>query len=309
MAFDQEINGATPATGAAAMWAVIGMLVAAGATIVSCSDGTTYDATGALITSGASGTGGLGNTSAWVRVEIVSGHELTIQRGSTSTQWRIKYSAQAGFSGGSPGATQTPTATDQAIRCGGGTDASPTYVSLLTTDNTYKLYGCADSLTGAFWYVCTLVSNDSQSGGMVFDPLNQTTSGEAEPTALVVALGGASFVNATLSSTSASATTSGSMAWMDYGLGSAVFTAVPIPPFGGWPNGAGSNSRTGKRLIRRVEYERIASLGGTTGQKGTSSVICWNATSRASKELYLVGAQYRLCVGDVSLPFVSSTVL
>lgn len=309
MAFDQEINGATPATGSVAFWTVIEMLVNAGASILSCGDGNTYDPTGTLITSGASGAGGLGNTNAWVRLGLVSGHELTIQRGASNLVWRVKYSAQAGFSDGTPSATQTPTATDQAIRCGGGTDASPTYFTMFGTDASYKLDGCADSSSGAFWFVPTLISGGAQSGGLVFDPLNQVLSGDTEPTGFVVVAAGATFSSGTLSSTSASATTSGAMGWMDYGLGSATFVACPILTFGGWPNNADKNPRTNKKIIRRCEYQRVASLGGVTGQKGTSTVICWNATSRSNRELYLVGSSYRICYTDVNLPFVSSVVL
>ena len=52
--------------------------------------------------------------------------------------WRIKYSASAGFVGGSPSNVQTPSATDEQILLSGGTDAAPTYTGLLGTDNTYR---------------------------------------------------------------------------------------------------------------------------------------------------------------------------
>lgn len=303
-----EINGTSPTTGGMAFWELIQMWVAAGATVMADSDGTTYDADGGQVTGGGTGTNGLNNTNAWVRIRYPGGRECTFQRGSTSTQWRIKYSAQAYFIGGSPSASQTPTAADQAIRCGGGTDASPTFVTFLTTDASYKLYGCADSSSGAWWFAYTLISNGTQYGGAILDPLTAVLSGDTEPTALTVALQGATFTSATMSSTSASATTSGTMAWMKYGLGGSSFVAVPAVTIGGWPNNAGQNQATTNELIRPVEYARIASLGGNTGQKGTSSVAMWNASSRSAKELYLVGAQYRICFGDVNLPFVSSVV-
>ncbi len=308
MAFDQEINGASPATGAVAIWTVIQMLIAAGATKLADSDGTTYSAVGTQVTSGASGAGGLGNTSAWVRIQLVSGRELTIQRGSSNINWRVKYSAQAHFTGGSPGATQTPTATDSAIRCGGGTDASPTYANTMPTDASYKLYGCANSATGGFWFAQVLNAGGSQSGGLILDPLGSVLSGDTEATALIVALNGASFTSSTMGSTSADATGSGVMAWLKYGLAGATFAAMPILTFGGWPNGAGQNPHTTKEMLRLVEYERVSSLSAPTGQKGVSSFIAWNASTRSVKELYLVGSSYRICFGDTNLPFVSSVV-
>lgn len=309
MAFSHGINGAAPATGSVAMWTVIQMLIAAGATKVADSDGTTYSASGLQVTSGASGAGGLGNNSAWARLLLPGGREVTFQRGTTNTTWRIKYSAQAGFVGGSPGATQTPTATDQAIRTGGGTDASPTFVNLLSTDNSYKLYGCADSATGGFWYAGAANSNGAQVFGFILDPLSAATVDDDEPTAIIVAASGATFASGTLGNSGADATGSGAMAWLKYGLAGATFLAMPVLTFGGWPNNAGQNQHTSKELLRLVEYERVASLGGVTGQKGTSGFVAWNASSRTAKELYLVGANYRICFGDVNLPFLDAAVL
>lgn len=309
MAFTQEINGAAPATGAVAMWTVVSMLIAAGATKVADSDGTTYSSSGAQVTGGGSGTNGLGNTSAWVRLRLNGGREITIQRGSSNQQWRVKYSAQAQFSGGSPGATQTPQATDQAVRCGGGTDASPTYVALFATDASYKLYGCADAAGASFWYACVLNSGGTQSGGMLLDALGSVLASDTEPTALVVAMANASFTSATLLVTNADATTSGCMAWLKYGLAGATFAAMPMLAYGGWPNTAGQNPHTTKEMLRYVEYERISSLASPTGYKGISSCAAWNASSRSAKELYLVGSAYRICFGDLNLPFVSSVVL
>lgn len=309
MAFTQEINGAVTATGGIAMWTVIQMLVAAGATKVADSDGTTYSASGLQVTSGAGSAGGLGNANAWVRLRLPGGREITIQRGANNTVWRVKYSAQAQFTGGSPGATQTPTATDQVVRCGGGTDASPTFVAMLSTDASYKLYGCADSATGGFWFAMAANSNGSQVGGFVLDPLGSVLSGDTEPTALIFATSSSSFIKSVLESTSADANGSGVMAWLKYGLAGATFAAMPILAFGGWPNGAGQNPHTSKEMLRLVEYERVSSLSAPTGQKGASSFVAWNASSRTAKELYLVGSSYRICFGDINLPFISSVVL
>ncbi len=105
-------TGNTPATGAVAMWTLINTMVSAGWLVKADSDGSTYNATGGQVTGGASGAHGLGNNSAWVRIQspLVGGNtrELTIQRGTTDVIWRLKYSCNKKFSGGAPAATVTP---------------------------------------------------------------------------------------------------------------------------------------------------------------------------------------------------------
>ena len=67
----------------------------------------------------------MANTSAWFRISNPDGVEYVCQRGINNLQWRVKVSPTVGFTGGSPGATQVPSATDEGIVLGGGTDASP----------------------------------------------------------------------------------------------------------------------------------------------------------------------------------------
>lgn len=116
MAYTFLVNQ-TPATGAVAMYQLISTLMTAGWLKKMDSDGTTYSATGVQITSGASGTNGLGNNNAWVRLQspttnggtiVDQTREITIQRGSSDTGWRIKYSAHGKFVGGVPNAISTP---------------------------------------------------------------------------------------------------------------------------------------------------------------------------------------------------------
>lgn len=148
MAYTYLVN-TLPATGAVAIYSLIATLITSGWTKESDSDATTYSAVGTQVTSGATGANGLGNTNAWVRLRspatnggsvVNQRRELTFQRGVNNRGWRIKYSASAGFVGGSPSATQTPSSTDEVFMAGGGTDASPTFVSLtwMPADGTYQ---------------------------------------------------------------------------------------------------------------------------------------------------------------------------
>lgn len=112
MAYTFSVNN-SPATGAIAMYTLISTLISAGWVKKMDSDGTTYSSTGTQVTSGNTGTGGLNNTNAWVRIQspAVNGktREFVIQRGTTSITWKVKYSAYGTFSGGVPSATTTPT--------------------------------------------------------------------------------------------------------------------------------------------------------------------------------------------------------
>lgn len=302
MAWTVGINGTTPATGAVAMWEVISMLVAAGATILSCGDGSTYDATGALITSGAINAGGLGNTNAWVRLALNGGRQITIQRGTSNISWRLKYSAQSGFSGGTPSATQTPTAVDQVIRYGGGTDASPTFVNLFPADNTYRLYGSADNAGPGAWFGNTLNSNGNHSGGIILDPVTNALAGDQDPFAILGTIAGSSFARA--NATGGTATGNGVMAWLKYGLAGAAFTATPLPDL----EMAGTNPNTGDALLTTLPYQRASTETAPTGPKGNSSVAKLTHATRATRELYVIDGVYLIVMGEFALWFFSDTV-
>ncbi len=126
-----------PATGAKAMWAFFAAMLAQTWGKKADSDGTTYSATGAQVTSGGSGAHGLANTLAWVRIQTASGFEWCIQRGSTNRLWRIKSSLATPFTGGAPSATRVPSAAGEVILLGGGTDAVPVFATLFPADATY----------------------------------------------------------------------------------------------------------------------------------------------------------------------------
>lgn len=111
--------------------------------VVAESDGSTYEAdvvnNGHQITHAGTGAGGMSNTNAWFRIQDPDGsREWTFQRSTTVTSWRVKASALDGFTGGTPSATATPSATDEQILLGGGTDASPTWGTLFVNVKTWR---------------------------------------------------------------------------------------------------------------------------------------------------------------------------
>jgi len=120
--------------GAEAIYILKATLKTAGWTVPRSSDGTTYNATGDEITQSGSGANGMNNSRAWFVVQSPNGeHQWCFQRETDDTnEWRVKVSALDGFTGGAPSATQVPSATDEQILHGSGTDASPTMEDLFT---------------------------------------------------------------------------------------------------------------------------------------------------------------------------------
>ena len=142
MAKNYKVNF-TPATGAEAIFELKNILTGSGWTIVSSSNGTTFSA-GDNITSATS----LAGSNRWFIVQEptgVGGRQWCFQRTSDNATWRVKISPLNGFGGGSASLTQVPSATDEGVIIGSGTDASPNGGQLLPTDNTYKFHIVSDN--------------------------------------------------------------------------------------------------------------------------------------------------------------------
>jgi len=127
--------------GASCIYDLVNTLVSASWTIQSSSNGTNFDA-GATYWTPTS----LANSNAWVTVREPTGpggREWCFQRTTNNYTWRIKISPYIGFTG-SATATQVPTASDEGLIWGSGTDASPTGTALFVTQIT-KFHIVAES--------------------------------------------------------------------------------------------------------------------------------------------------------------------
>jgi hypothetical protein len=106
-----------------------------------------YSSSGSLITSAAT----FNSNNAWARMREPGGvgaREYILQRSTGATTAVVKYSRADGFTGGSPAAAVSPTSTDTKLIVGGGTDASPTGVTIC----------------GATGYVQAVASNTATNG-------------------------------------------------------------------------------------------------------------------------------------------------
>lgn len=183
-----------------AIYDLVNVLTASGWTIQSASNGSNFDA-GTTYWSSAS----WGNL-AWVTVREPSGpggREWCFQRITYDYNWRVKVSPYAGFTG-SATATQVPTATDEGIIWGSGTDGSPTGATLFYTSNRFKFHAIAESTPvgpagnqaygfWAFHNLASAMAENTNFGLICQEPMAvgsypaltgsraNTTSGEADP--------------------------------------------------------------------------------------------------------------------------------
>jgi len=180
----------TPANVAEAIFTLKGVKKSAGWTVPKSSDGSTYNSSGDQITLAGSGAGGMDNARAWFVIQMPgSSCSFCLQRTSstganTSYQWRVKYSKGAGFTGGSPSASQVPSASDERVLLGAGTDASPTFSSffLTATDGSYR-YNCFANNASPYDFYSWAWTKSSGSLHHTFgiDPLVGAASGDTDP--------------------------------------------------------------------------------------------------------------------------------
>ena len=278
----------SPATGPDAMWDMIANLVAGtNWAVQSDSDGTTYASGGGQVTGGGTGTNGLGNTGAWIRISNATGivvnsittfREITIQceSGGASPHWRIKYSRGAGFVGGTPGATHTPSATDEQILAGGGTDAAPTYTQCLPADGTYyfsTMVGDA-SVGFSFLYITHTIGVATYNYSMFFETLQSGMYPAADRDPTMVFPPDATAGDLAV----------GSTAWKTWlGATPTWISVKPCAVHDGTvvvvPNGSGNNSVTGKADAVPIFWIRSSSLSAPIGWKGISNFVNWSASA------------------------------
>lgn len=204
-----SVNG-LPGNGAIAIFDMVAFLVTVGWIVEEDSDGTTHEAdvpgNGRQTTSGGAGANGLDNVEAWIRMSDPSGaRELTLQRLTNAQVWRVKYSALDKFVGGTPGPTETPSALDQAIVHGGGTDAAPTGLTLFNTPGVgigrwhIVAFDNANSRgVYSFWAFATDVAGSAVDTGIMMNAIDPSTipplvgtravpiTGDADPVVMMV---------------------------------------------------------------------------------------------------------------------------
>lgn len=310
----------TPATGAVAVYNLKERMKAAGWVVKASSDGLTYGPAADQIGHGGSGAGGMANTGAWFRIQAPDGiREFTFHRGTTNQYWRVKYSASAKFTGGTPGATQTPTATDEVVMRGSGTDASAGSTSWFGTDGTYRQQIGADNAAPYAFWMSTYATGGSvnTSGSMVFDPVSSSSPADTDPVVIYFDAG-ASPDNSIQSNGSSpwSATSSGPGGWLKKGLAGETYVGIAglnynVGNTSIVPGGGVTNPHDGDDDELPIVYYRGAAQTAPQGYKGISGVFRWHVPTRACGDVASVAAamdRFILPGGKVSVPWDGVTV-
>jgi hypothetical protein len=316
MAFSFDTNS-SPANGSLCVFKIRTTLLTATWTTPKDSDGTTYSSSGTQLTGGNSGANGLANTNAWFVVrDPNSTRSFSFQRGSSNTLWRVKYSKAAGFVGGSPGATQTPSATDEQIVVGGGTDASPTFATMLGTDGTQRFNMVAgDSTVGYGWWWDAFPVGNATSGthyGMMLDVMAAGSFPAADTDPAVVAVIANTWQDLyALSGTLTHAFLS-STAWQQIYAGTIVnfITAVTLFPAYQAGQGAGTNPFSSKDDGLPVPWVRDAVKTAPSGYKGFSGMIKWAGTFRANYDTVSTtgtGSKDKIWINGILFPWDGSS--
>jgi len=272
MAKFHDVNTVVGANGGAEfVYRLLAVLIAAGWTKPADSDGTTYSSSGGQVTGYATGTNGLNNARAWVRLQEPGGRREWLFQRDTSTnehQWRICYSAAAKFTGGSPGATQTPSATDEQIILGGGSHASPTFAQLVVAGGGYRAHLIAQStVVGGcygFWALTTVAGTGYCNTAILQEPLwdNSYPAEDTDPCLLGVKFYAGAY---NVLGNHAGLHWVGRF-WTAYGLGGASFRsktwadppALPVSPYNAkfvkQPMYVIETSQAWKGVLRHREY-------------------------------------------------------
>lgn len=311
----QFLTNQSLADGALNMWAFINLLLTNGWTKLSDSDGTTYSPAGTQVTGGNSGANGLNNTRAWVVLQSPAGgssRQLCIQSTFNDGQyWRLKYSRSAGFTGGSPDAITVPSATDEAVIFGGGSDASPGTVEFLPGSGTYYMQCLMDTsspynlLLLTYQKVSGLTNTILSMDGMIAGTYpNQ----DADPVTIFCNYQNAGSDILTYPYFSSEA--SGPASWLKYGLAGAGFVKTPalyLSTTGAQvvPGSMGVNAFTGDDELIPVLFARRAALSSPVGYKGVSSLYQWKGSNRAVGDTF--NSKTRAVFGDVTIPWDGST--
>jgi hypothetical protein len=292
----------SPATGAIAMYTLLATFIAAGWADVKDSDGTTYAPAGGQITSGAAGANGLANSLAWF-VVAGGGRQYCVQRSSASNaQWRIKYSFAAGFTGGTPGAARVPSATDEVVLLGGGTDAAPTFATLYQVDGTYRMNCCVGKLAGlvssVFYQMCWPNGTPSGTGMLWFCDIMSAgtypTPNDTDPSVQCLQTNLNPWVASNLVQTNGGLR---AMFWNGSAQQFQSLNAYPLfepntvrysAPAISSGQGDGPNSYTGKDDLIPVPYGRPTNLTVPNGFKGIGSLFYWGTVFRSNADVVSV---------------------
>lgn len=296
MAKFSDVNN-TMNTPALAWYRILVVMVAAGWVVKASSDATTYNATGNQLSSGGTGAGGLGNAGAWFRAQDPAGRREVVLQNSGANS-RVLFSEISKFTGGTPGATRVPTATDQQFVCGGGTDASPTYTAIFPNGTTYRLHCTALSTAiGGVYAVhafTTSIGSAAQGAGtFLLEPMAPGSYDVADPSPMILFCGTAAL------------TTSTALCWLAYGTGGQVFVTASCN-VGIYTGALGTDPIAGSDNNGYPDW--YGPFGGTNRIKGVGSLLAAKGPARTYPATANTATDARVYLGAWCYLYPDNTV-
>ena len=176
MAYSQDLNNISPVSQAAAIYDLKEAMKAAGYLVRGSGDGiATASAVGDIITTAASGAGGMDNTNAWFTIRqpatgaapYAGTREWTFQRGTLSYAWFVQYSGPSTtFDQTTGNATTRPTLLDtqylmNVTGSGSQTNILPTFLNF-----TYQIR-VGDAAEDFHWYLISYPNGGGNINGRV----------------------------------------------------------------------------------------------------------------------------------------------
>jgi hypothetical protein len=217
--------------------------------------------------------------------------------------WRLKYSGgpSTGFVGGSPGATQTPIATDEVIQLGGGTDASPTYqANTFTADGGYRFNaGADDSAPYGFYFWTHTAAANVITRFCMLDPMATGTFDAADVDPAVLYTEMVTATSCLVSGYANASSTDVLRGWIRKGLSapsgflpvqamiygrSLTSTAITVP------SNCGPNPYTSKDFLIPIPYARHSGVAAPNGFKGFSTVTRYLSQGRNTFDTFTVAS-------------------
>lgn len=321
---DAFIVNAVPNGYGAAMSATVEMLVAAGWVYKASGDGlAAYNATGKVFTGTAAGATQWNNTRAWCRLADPSdAREICLQH-NAAAGLRWKCSRVSKFVGGTPSATVVPSAADERVIWGAGTDAAPTFSNFFGTGVATagcRFQGAAKSAAPYGFWVGSNVLGGAIQCGVMFDPVTSVPE-DIDPvvwhigTTAAFQNGGFGFANATTWLAPGTAN-QGIYAHMDataatfvgvqpgtYCVGLVGTGTVPVSTcYVTSSLGLNLNPFNSKHEALPIAYLRPTPAATSIGFKGFSTLARWTCTARLTFQDCLDNKNW-ICVGALWLPW------
>lgn len=297
-------------------------LVAQGWTVQSSGDGVGgFNGSGDVITTASD----MSNTRSWYRIQDpVGGREFVFQRGSSAITVRAKYSRAAGFTGGTPSTTDTPSATDEGDFQGGGTDGTPSFGTWVSGGGTEYRYQIVADDTAPYIFAVYgwLVGGTITGCSLFFDVMKSGTelSGDTDPAVMRVSDDLASAFDLVGTNTlsdqgdTSLIDSNSPWGWVHIGEVGELFTTIPAVYFeisegDIVPGSGGQNPFNGNEYKIPVPYWRTNRTGAEPQWKGISSLIGARASSAVSSfdTLSIDAASDHIVLGETIWPWDGTT--